>query len=96
MADSRGQPDPDEHSRRGLSGHLGRRRHDGAGLHAGFKLNADGDSLYLFEADGVTRIDSVEFGVQIPNVSYGRYPDGSAEWQFLSLATPGAANVQSL
>ncbi len=66
-----------------------------AGLHTSFKLNADGDSLYLFEADGVTRIDSVEFGVQIPNVSYGRYPDGSAEWQFLSLATPGAANVQA-
>ncbi|MCL5282380.1 MAG: lamin tail domain-containing protein [Planctomycetes bacterium] len=66
-----------------------------AGLHASFKLNADGDSLYLFEADGVTRIDSVEFGIQIPNVSYGRYPDGSAEWQFLSLATPGAANVQA-
>jgi len=66
-----------------------------AGLHANFKLNADGDTLYLFEADGVTRIDSVEFGVQIPNVSYGRYPDGSAEWQFLSLATPGAANVQA-
>jgi hypothetical protein len=66
-----------------------------AGLHAGFKLDAGGDSLYLFEADGVTRIDSVEFGVQIPNVSYGRYPDGAAEWQFLSLATPGAANVQA-
>jgi hypothetical protein len=66
-----------------------------AGLHASFKLNADGDSLYLFEADGITRIDSVEFGAQIPNVSYGRYPDGSAEWQFLSLATPGAANVQA-
>jgi hypothetical protein len=66
-----------------------------AGLHASFRLDAGGDGLYLFEADGVTRIDSVEFGVQIPNISYGRYPDGSAEWQFLSLATPGAANVQA-
>jgi len=64
------------------------------GLHASFKLNADGDSLYLFEADGVTRIDSVEFGRQIPNVSYGRYPDGSAEWQFLTFATAGQANAR--
>jgi hypothetical protein len=65
------------------------------GLHASFKLNADGDSLYLYESDGATRIDSVEFGGQIPNLSYGRYPDGSAEWQFLSLPTPGAPNVQA-
>jgi hypothetical protein len=64
-----------------------------AGLHAGFKLNAEGDSLYLFELDGATRIDSVEFGPQIPNVSYGRYPDGSAEWQFLTLATAGKPNA---
>jgi len=65
-----------------------------AGLHASFKLDADGDSLYLHEADGVTRIDSVEFGEQIPNVAYGRHPDGSAEWQFLTLATPGKPNAQ--
>ena len=60
-----------------------------AGLHAGFKLNAEGDNLYLYEPDGITRIDSVEFGPQIPNVSYGRYPDDSAEWQFLTQATRG-------
>ncbi len=65
------------------------------GLHAGFKLNADGDNVYLYESDGITRIDSVEFGVQIPNLSYGRYPDDAAEWQFLTQATPGAANVKA-
>jgi hypothetical protein len=65
------------------------------GLHASFKLSANGDSLYLFNSDGITRIDSIEFGVQIPNVSYGRYPDASAEWQILSRPTPGAPNIQT-
>ena len=50
------------------------------GLHAGLRLDAEGDALYLFGADGVTLIDSVEFGEQVPNVSYGRYPDATGEW----------------
>ncbi|MBM4027504.1 MAG: hypothetical protein FJ280_19170 [Planctomycetes bacterium] len=65
------------------------------GLHANFRLNAEGDSLYLFDSDGSTRLDGVEFGPQYPNLSYGRYPDGSGEWQFLSSATPGRPNVQT-
>ncbi len=65
------------------------------GLHASFKLSAEGDNVYLYESDGVTRIDSVEFGAQIPNLSYGRYPDDAAEWQFLTQATPGVGNVKA-
>jgi hypothetical protein len=63
------------------------------GLHAGFKLDAEGDALYLFDSDGRTLIDSVEFGRQTPNISYGRYPDATGDWGFLSFPTPGAANV---
>lgn len=63
------------------------------GLHANFKLNADGDALYLFGADGKTLLDSVEFGRQIPNLSYGRYPDATGDWQFLLAATPGNSNA---
>jgi len=67
----------------------------GAGLHANFRLDADGDALYLFESDGRTLIDSIEFGPQSPNVSFGRYPDGTGEWQFLSDFTPAAPNKQT-
>jgi hypothetical protein len=65
------------------------------GLHAGFELNGGGDALYLFESDGRTLIDSIEFGEQIPNVSYGRYPDGTSDWQFLTTFTPGGPNVRA-
>lgn len=64
-------------------------------LHANFKLNADVNTIYLYHSNGVTCIDSVEFGARTSNSSYGKYPDGAAEWQFLSQATPGAANVQT-
>ncbi|MEN6575486.1 MAG: lamin tail domain-containing protein, partial [Phycisphaerales bacterium] len=64
-----------------------------SGLHAGFKLNADGGSLYLFDADGVTLIDSVEFGRQVPDVSCGRDPDATGDWGFLTLPTPGTSNA---
>lgn len=64
------------------------------GLHAGFKLDADGDSLYLFAADGHTLLDSIAFGLQNADVSYGRYPDAGDDWRFMLVPTPGAPNVQ--
>jgi hypothetical protein len=65
------------------------------GLHANFKLSADANKVYLYKADGFACIDSLAFNAQNSNSAYGRYPDGASEWQFLSQATPGAANVQS-
>ena len=63
-----------------------------AGLHAGFKLDAGGEELALFAADGVTVIDSVSIPELSSNVSYGRYPDANDGWQFFGIATPGAKN----
>jgi len=63
------------------------------GLHAGFRLSAAGDGLYLYAADGKTLIDHVEYGEQSPDVSYGRVPDGVGPWQFLGFPTPGSTNV---
>ncbi len=63
------------------------------GLHAAFPLSAEGDSLALFAADGQTLIDSVDFGPQTPNVSYGRDPASGNQWRFFSTATPGRVNV---
>ncbi|MCX5645485.1 MAG: lamin tail domain-containing protein [Phycisphaerae bacterium] len=65
-----------------------------AGLHANFKLGAGGEEVRLFAADGVTPIDSLEFGQQTPDVSYGRYPDGGQTLRFFGVPTPGRANSE--
>ncbi len=63
-----------------------------AGLHANFKLSADGEEIGLFDIDGSTLIDSVAFGDQTTDISYGRYPDASDNWRFLAEPTPAAEN----
>lgn len=63
-----------------------------AGLHANFKLDADGDQIALFDRDGVTLIDSIVFGAQTADVSYGCYPDGGDDRRFFAIASPGARN----
>jgi len=62
-------------------------------LHAPFKLDADGEDVYL--VDGAVIIDQVTFP-ELPNdVSWGRWADGNGDWQMLSEATPGAENQNS-
>lgn len=60
-------------------------------LHAPFKLDADGEDIYL--TDGAVIIDQVTFPALATDVSWGRWPNGTGGWQMLSLATPGAANL---
>ena len=64
-----------------------------SGLHASFRLDAEGDALYLYDTDGITLIDSVAFGEQISDISFGRYPDATGDWRFLTIPTPGMSNV---
>ncbi|MEN6424772.1 MAG: lamin tail domain-containing protein [Phycisphaerales bacterium] len=64
------------------------------GLHAGFKLSAGGENLCLFDADGVSLIDSMTFPQLPADVSYGRRPDAGDEWQFFTAPTPEAANQE--
>ena len=64
-----------------------------AGLHAGFGLSAGGDEVGLFHSDGVALLDSVSFGSQVADWSYGRYPDGAADLKLLIVPTPGEANI---
>jgi len=59
--------------------------------HTNFKLSKSGEEIGIFGTDGVTVIDSIKFDAQITDVSYGRYPNGMADWGFMR-ATPGAAN----
>jgi hypothetical protein len=59
------------------------------GLHTGFGLDRDGQSLFLEDAQG-RPVDAVTFGPQAPGHSIGRAPpDGS--WQ-LTEPTPGSGN----
>ncbi len=67
---------------------------DDPGLHAGFSLDADGEELALIDIDGTTVLDSVQFGPQRPDISYGRFPDGSDTWSLLGLPTPGGRNAR--
>jgi CotH kinase protein/Lamin Tail Domain len=60
-------------------------------LHTGFRLNDEGEAVGLYDAAGVP-IDSVMFGPQNPDQSYGRFPDGIGTWQVFSGPTPGQPN----
>ena len=62
------------------------------GLHANFKLDADGDRVALFAADGSTLIHSLEFGDQTSDISFGSYPDAADNSRFLANPTPAGAN----
>ncbi|HKS36867.1 MAG TPA: lamin tail domain-containing protein, partial [Verrucomicrobiae bacterium] len=57
------------------------------GLHTGFGLGRNGDSLFLYDASS-NRVDAVSFGLQIADLTIGRV----GEWK-LTQPTPNAANV---
>ena len=62
-----------------------------AGLHASFELAESGERVALFDADGRTLLDKIEFGPQTADVSFGREPDGTNNWVTLT-PSPGASN----
>src|SRR4030042_5416870 len=64
-----------------------------SGLHANFKLSADGEDIALFNTNGNSLIDSITFNKQTADISYGRYPDGSNTWQYMASPTPGRKNT---
>ena len=63
-------------------------------LHAAFRLGSDGGEIGLIKSDGKTMIDSVTYGGQRVDVSFGRYPDAAADVRYFVVSTPGAANSQ--
>ena len=62
-------------------------------LHTNFKLSADGEQLGLY--DGANFMDSLSFGPQKTDISYGRYPDGGVTWYSFINPTPNAPNNDS-
>ena len=63
-------------------------------FHTNFKLSSNGEFIALVAGDGFTIIDSMSFGPQTVDVSYGRVPDGNAQWLFMT-PTPGSENSGS-
>jgi hypothetical protein len=62
------------------------------GLHTNFKLNKGGEEIGLFNIDG-SLIDTLSYGNQITDVSYGRNSAMLSSWLYFSSPTPGAANI---
>ncbi len=61
-------------------------------LHAGFNLSKGGEYIGLFASDGSTKVDSIVFGEQVANISYGRFPDAGDDLRFFATPTPAAEN----
>ena len=63
-------------------------------------LSAAGGTIYLTAATGdpepkpVRVIDALRYEAMEPNVTFGRFPDGSESLDFLSSATPGQRNAR--
>ncbi len=60
--------------------------------HTNFKLSRSGEHIGLYSAAGAL-IDSLSYGEQIKDMSYGRYPDGGSDWFLFDHPTPVGSNV---
>ncbi|MDA8606302.1 CotH kinase family protein [Flavobacteriales bacterium] len=60
-------------------------------LHCSYRLSSEGEELALFTPELVA-VDSLVFGAQESDVSYGRSNDGLAQWSWFSSGTPGTSN----
>jgi hypothetical protein len=60
----------------------------------GFGLKASGGGVYLFDksTNGGALLDSVVCGIQIPDLSIGRIPNGTGSWT-LTIPSPGSVNL---
>lgn len=59
--------------------------------HANFRLEPEGGWLYLFSFGGAL-VDSVKYGQQKRNISFGRIADGGNEWVFFDSPSAASSN----
>ena len=60
-------------------------------LHTNFQLDISGGQIGIFDANG-NAIDSIIYGSQKTDVSFGLLNNVANVWRYLGVATPGAAN----
>ncbi|MCP4542398.1 MAG: hypothetical protein GY832_35190 [Chloroflexi bacterium] len=63
-------------------------------LHTNLTLNASGGQIGLFDQDVFSNaaVSILTYTAQSTDISYGRIPDSSEIWQFLTTPTPGWSN----
>ena len=66
---------------------------DQGSLHAEFKLDKDGEEVYLMQ--GSVIVDWITFPDIQDDVSWGRWPDLQEDWAFQAYPTPGAPNADT-
>ncbi len=59
--------------------------------HASYKLSESGEQIGLYYPDGRI-IDTIRFGIQRDDVSFGRFPDGGDNWHYFTSPTCGFPN----
>ena len=66
-------------------------------LRTNFSLNDDGEQLGISQivADDTIFIDSLTFPEQFLNISFGRIPDGTGEFEYLTVPSPGFSNIDA-
>jgi hypothetical protein len=66
-------------------------------LHANFRLSASGEFIGLYDREdhSLVALDTLTFGPQTADVSYGRLPNGGPDWVFFDAPTPGDPNGSS-
>ena len=64
------------------------------GYHADLKISSSGETLYLTNAE-LSIIDSVSFGTQETDISYGRYPNGTGDFTTMT-PTPALVNINTI
>jgi len=67
-------------------------------LHVDFKLGAGGESIGIFQnyLDTLKVIDSLSFGPQKTDTTFGRTTDGGSEWAYFQPGSPGASNTNGV
>lgn len=63
-------------------------------LHTDFGLSNNGEEIGLFFKDGeeFVVVDTLTFGPQVRDISFGRVPDGGDLWRHFETPTPGESN----
>lgn len=72
----------------------GENRVSGSNWHTHFTISAGGDEIFLFSPDGEV-IDHVPEMRYPTDISLGRYPDGTGDWFYHTVPTPGSTNLPS-
>ncbi len=63
-------------------------------LHANFKLKAAGEFVMLSNG-GSTVLDSLSFGQQLPDISFGRFPNGTGPFTYMPTTFAANNSLQS-